>query len=224
MAFVLGAAIGLERQWRHRLAGLRTNALVSMGAALFILLAEKIVGDNSSDARIAAQIVSGIGFLGAGVIMKEGFNVSGLNTAATIWCSGAIGSLCGMGYWYESVVGTFFVLMAHFILRPIGETINKKYAPKKDIDEVSYLFKITCSASTENVVRSLLLRAVDKSSSLKIAGLQVEDDLDMKRTHIMADIRSAQKHDLAIEELVSILSLEETVFAVHWEIKENKKP
>ena len=84
IALLLGAAIGFERQWRHKMAGVKTNALVSLGSALFILLAAKITGDNSSSARIAAQIVTGIGFLGAGAIMKEGFNVSGLNTAATI--------------------------------------------------------------------------------------------------------------------------------------------
>jgi putative Mg2+ transporter-C (MgtC) family protein len=92
---VLGAAIGLERQWRHKMAGLKTNALVSLGSALFILLTAKITNDNSSSARIAAriaaqiaaQIVTGIGFLGAGAIMKKGFSVSCLNTAAIIWCS-----------------------------------------------------------------------------------------------------------------------------------------
>jgi uncharacterized membrane protein YhiD involved in acid resistance len=93
------------------MAGVKTNALVSLGSALFILLAAKITSDNSSSARIAAQIVTGIGFLGAGAIMKEGFNVSGLNTAATIWCSGAVGCLAGLGFWYEASIGTFFVII-----------------------------------------------------------------------------------------------------------------
>src|SRR6478609_3870336 len=109
LALVLGALIGLERQLRNRTAGVRTNALVAMGSALFVLLAVKlqtnVTGNDESAARIIAQIVSGIGFLGAGVIMKDKLNVSGLNTAATIWCSGAIGCLCGMGFWYESVLG-----------------------------------------------------------------------------------------------------------------------
>ncbi len=96
LAFVLGAIIGLERQWQHKIAGLKTNSLVAGGAALFILLSEKITGDSSAAARVAAQIVTGIGFLGAGVIMREGINISGINTAATIWCSGAIGSIAGV--------------------------------------------------------------------------------------------------------------------------------
>src|SRR6186713_1410383 len=126
LAFVLGACIGFERQWRHKLAGIKTNSLVAGGAALFILLAEKLTGDSSSTARVAAQIVTGIGFLGAGVIMREGFNVTGLNTSATIWCSGAIGSLAGMGYWYESTIGSGFVIIAHIVLRPISDRLDRR--------------------------------------------------------------------------------------------------
>src|ERR1700694_1738480 len=103
LALILGGAIGVERQWRQRMAGLRTNTLVSLGAGIFITLAVKIGGDATG--RVASYIVSGIGFLGAGVIMKDGVNVKGLNTAATLWCSAAIGSLSGMGYVSEAVVG-----------------------------------------------------------------------------------------------------------------------
>ncbi|VEB52218.1 magnesium transporter [Salmonella enterica subsp. enterica] len=85
-AMLLGALIGAERQWRQRMAGLRTNALVATGAAVFIL--SSMTTSPDSPGRIAAQIVSGIGFLGAGVIMREGMNVRGLNTAATLWCFG----------------------------------------------------------------------------------------------------------------------------------------
>ncbi|HEX9510907.1 MAG TPA: MgtC/SapB family protein [Puia sp.] len=85
LALLLGAAIGVERQWRQRMAGLRTNTLVSLGASIFITLAVKIGGDATG--RVASYVVSGIGFLGAGVIMKDGMNVKGLNTAATLWCS-----------------------------------------------------------------------------------------------------------------------------------------
>ncbi|MST80677.1 MgtC/SapB family protein, partial [Lactobacillus equicursoris] len=82
LAAVLGSLVGLERQWRQRLAGLRTNALVALGAASFTLMSMMVEGEISPT-RMAAQVVSGIGFLGAGVIMKEGANIRGLNTAAT---------------------------------------------------------------------------------------------------------------------------------------------
>jgi putative Mg2+ transporter-C (MgtC) family protein len=228
VAFSLGALIGLERQWRHKIAGMRTTALVSVGAALFILLAEKITNDASSAARVAAQIVTGIGFLGAGVIMKEGFNVTGLNTAATIWCSGAIGSLAGMGFWYESLVGTGVILFSHILLRPISKKIDKYHEPElgangqalPDAEHV-YLFKVICSSSTDNQVRVMLLEALDRTT-LKIAGLQIDDDIDTKRTHITADIRSPKAQNEAIENIVSVLSAEEDIFSIHWEIGKNK--
>lgn len=84
----LGALIGIERQYRARMAGLRTNALVAAGSALFVLLsANGFHGGDADPTRVAAQIVSGIGFLGAGVILRDGVNIRGLNTAATLWCA-----------------------------------------------------------------------------------------------------------------------------------------
>src|SRR6201990_3279989 len=96
MATLMGACIGFERQWRQRLAGLRTNTLVALGAASFVVFSGLVPGDNSPT-RVAAQLVSGIGFLGAGLIFKEGLSVRGLNTAATLWCSAAVGLLAGEG-------------------------------------------------------------------------------------------------------------------------------
>src|SRR6202790_2319088 len=93
-ATLLGAAIGFERQWRQRMAGLRTNTLVALGAASFVVFASLFPGE-ASPTRVAAQVVSGIGFLGAGIIFREGLNVRGLNTAATLWCSSAVGLLAG---------------------------------------------------------------------------------------------------------------------------------
>src|ERR1700761_2876399 len=96
VATLLGACIGFERQWRQRMAGLRTNTLVAIGAASFVIFASLVPGEGSPT-RVAAQVVSGIGFLGAGIIVREGFNITGLNTAATLWCSAAVGVLAGEG-------------------------------------------------------------------------------------------------------------------------------
>src|SRR4051794_646779 len=92
-----GALIGIERQWRARMAGLRTNALVAAGATVFVLYSVA-VGDSGSPTRVASYVVSGIGFLGGGVILRDGFNVRGLNTAATLWCSAAVGVMAASGY------------------------------------------------------------------------------------------------------------------------------
>src|SRR5699024_7721075 len=104
VAMLLGAFIGAERQLRQRLAGLRTNALVFSGACLFVLVAA-YTGAASSAGCISGEVVSGICFLGAGVIMREGLNVRGLNTAATLWCATAIGVLCGIGFVWEETLG-----------------------------------------------------------------------------------------------------------------------
>ena len=159
LAFVLGTVIGLERQWRHKIAGVKTNALVAGGAALFILLSEKITGDTSAAGRIAANIVTGIGFLGAGVMMRNGINVTGINTAATIWCSAAIGSLAGLGYWYESLVGTAFVVAGNILLRPIGEKIDNRI---KQITESGnfYIINISVIEGSVGLVKHNLIDAV----------------------------------------------------------------
>ena len=94
VAFVFGTLIGAERQYRQRSAGLRTNVLVAVGAAAFVDLAERLAGPDGA-VRVIAYVVSGIGFLGAGAIMKEGMNVRGLNTAATLWASAAVGACAG---------------------------------------------------------------------------------------------------------------------------------
>ncbi len=116
-AFVLGALIGAERQYRQRTAGLRTNVLVAVGAAAFVDLAQRIAGTTEA-VRVISYVVSGIGFLGAGVIMKEGMNVRGLNTAATLWCSAAVGSCAGTDMLAEATLLTVFVLAGNTLLRP----------------------------------------------------------------------------------------------------------
>lgn len=103
VALFLGGVIGFERQWRQRMAGLRTNALVAIGAAGFVVFSMSVSHDDSPT-RVAAQIVSGIGFLGAGVILREGINVRGLNTAATLWCSAMVGTFAGAGQLVASTV------------------------------------------------------------------------------------------------------------------------
>jgi len=114
----LGGAIGLERQIHQRVAGLRTNVLVSTGAASFCLISffYPVQGEIL---RIPAQVVTGIGFLGAGAILREGLSVKGLDTAATLWCSAAVGTLCGMGLWKQALVGTALVLFTNAVLRPL---------------------------------------------------------------------------------------------------------
>ena len=126
VAMLAGTLIGLERQIHHKSAGIRTNALVSMGAAIFVLISLQITGEKGGDAtRIIGQIVTGIGFLGAGVILHQGINVQGLTTAATIWCSSGIGCLAAAGYFAEAGISTVAVIFINFFLRWIDDLIKK---------------------------------------------------------------------------------------------------
>lgn len=124
-AFILGGLIGFERQYRQRTAGLRTNVLVALGAAIFVDMANRLAGHEGA-VHVAAYVVSGIGFLGAGVIMREEGNVRGLNTAATLWGSAAVGACAGADLLLEAVFGAMFVLAANTLLRPVVNRINRQ--------------------------------------------------------------------------------------------------
>jgi putative Mg2+ transporter-C (MgtC) family protein len=123
-AFVLGAVIGLERQWRQRMAGLRTNTLLATGSALFVTVANFTPG-TANQTQIAAYIVSGVGFLTGAVIFKQNLSITGLNTAGTMWASAAVGTLAGVGAYPEAAVGAAFILAVNVLLRPVAQRVNQ---------------------------------------------------------------------------------------------------
>jgi putative Mg2+ transporter-C (MgtC) family protein len=162
VAFVLATLIGAERQFRQRSAGLRTNVLVAVGAATFVSIGARLNG-NSGAAQLAAYIVSGIGFLGAGVIMKDGSKVWGLNTAATLWCSAAVGTLAGIGLLAEAVVVTMAVLAGNTLLRPLVDAINR--APVNErTSEATYEVHVLTEAAHVGEVRDQLIGALENAS------------------------------------------------------------
>lgn len=127
IALVCGILIGLERQLRQRSAGLTTNSLVAVGACIFILVSETVIANavaaggpvNNDNLRVLAQIVTGIGFLGTGVILRDGFTIHGLNSAATLWCSAAVGSMCGYGLWKGAIVSVLVILFINCVLKSV---------------------------------------------------------------------------------------------------------
>jgi putative Mg2+ transporter-C (MgtC) family protein len=130
-----GLLIGIEREWQKKPAGLRTNTLVATGAALFVLLAFNISEKyeiNTDVTRIIGQVVTGIGFIGAGIIFKEGGDIYGLTTAATIWCSAAIGCLAGSGYFIEVIIGTVTIVSINFLLIPVDKWLSKRANEKEE--------------------------------------------------------------------------------------------
>ena len=126
-AALLGAALGFERELRQKDAGLRTNILIAVGSALFTLMSIEISGPSSDPARIAAQIVTGIGFLGAGAIMRTDAGIQGLTTAATVWVNAAVGVAAGGGKYHLALIATGVTLAALWVLEPIERVIARRF-------------------------------------------------------------------------------------------------
>ncbi|MGK5066850.1 MgtC/SapB family protein [Janthinobacterium sp. RT4P48] len=219
-ALTLGAVIGAERQLRQRMAGLRTNALVSVGASLFVMVSV-LEGDSAGHMRIAAQVVSGIGFLGAGVIMREGMTVRGLNTAATLWCSAAIGVLCGLGFSLEAAIGTAFVLVANLVLRQLAQRINTHGSEAGIETESIYRVTAVCEAEQEVQVRNLMLRMISGMPALMLQSLHSEDAAQAGRIEVRADLLTPLSSLGLLEQIVSQVSLEGSVSAVRWALVNN---
>lgn len=136
-----------DRDHDARRAGLRTNALVATGATLFVLYSD--ISGSANSTQVAAYVVSGIGFLGGGVILRDGFNVRGLNTAATLWSSAAAGVLAASGYLTFAVIGTFTVLAVHILGRPLGRLIDHDSPAEEAEGLVPYELHVTCRPKSE---------------------------------------------------------------------------
>jgi putative Mg2+ transporter-C (MgtC) family protein len=213
VALLLGMGIGLERQFRQHPAGLRTNALVCLGAAMFVSVSALIApGDRT---RIAAQVVSGIGFLGAGVILREGLNVRGMNTAATLWCSAAVGTLAGIGHPLEAALGSAAIVLVNFSLRPIVRWIDARTRTAVAV-ETCYRFRVVCHPEHTAVVRAVLMRHIGSQAGMSVHGLSVQEAEGNEKA-VIADVYSTERNDRFANDLVSRLGLEPSVSTVSWE-------
>src|SRR6201987_498908 len=175
-----GALIGLERQWRARLAGLRTNALVAAGATLFVLYA--VATEDSSPTRVASYVVSGIGFLGGGVILREGANVRDLNTAATLWCSAAVGVLAASGHLVFTLIGTGTVIAIHMLGRPLGRMIDRDGADDEDEGLQPYLVQVICRPRSEKDARGEIVQHARSSNDITLRGIHTRPATDEEIT------------------------------------------
>ncbi len=216
-ALILGALIGSERQLRQRMAGLRTNALVSTGACLFVLMTQGVPGMATDASRVAAYVVSGIGFLGGGVIMRDGLNVRGLNTAATLWCTAATGVLCSMGLLLEAAIGSLVILCANILLRDLAQGINRQTLLPATEAVQHYKVQITCLTQNAGEIRSLMLHTLG-NSDLRLQSLQSEDLASTHRMAVSAEVSGKPHLTRQLEKLVSRISLEKGVSSVRWQV------
>lgn len=214
VALVLGSVIGFERQWNQKMAGLRTNVLVALGAAGFVVFSG-LVGQGDPT-RVAAQVVSGIGFLGGGIILRDGVNVHGLNTAATLWCSAMVGTLCGAGHWAPAVLAAGFIVGTNLLLRPLVRGVNRLAQAAPNV-ETHYTIEIVVRAAEEAQIRSMLLH------QLADAGLGLRrldsNDIDGGSGHVRvrAQAMAAKRNDPALEQIVGRLSLVPQVTGATWQ-------
>ena len=169
VCFLLSSCIGIERQYRRRAVGLRTIILVSIGSFLFVRYSFSFPDSDMN--RIASQVVAGIGFLGAGVIIKDGKSVKGLTTAATLWCAAAIGVLCSANLLVEAIIGTLFILFTNIILRTVNSKINHLSG---NINYNLYYFSIIAEEQNEKEIIKELKNLVKDNKGI-INNLEIND-------------------------------------------------
>lgn len=191
LAIAFGFLIGLERQFRHKMSAVITNVLVCLGAYLFLTFAYQSA--DAEKARIAGQVISGIGFLGGGVIIREGFSIRGLNTAATLWCASAIGMLVSQGYILFAFIGTMSILAANIFLKPLATKVeNSKYGSQDD--EFHYDIEIE---SIKEHHRNILYDFKDsiRKENIILKGVDVHQSMDSDKCYIKLSIISFGRND-----------------------------
>ena len=213
-AFVMGTFIGVERQIRQRNTGLRTNILVSIGAAAFTILSYSMTTGNGDPSRVAAQIVSGIGFLGGGLILKDGLTVRGLNTAATIWCSAACGTLSGVGLYKEAAILVICVLLTHCLFRPLCALLEKRTAKV-----YHYSIRAECQRNASNSIQKLIMDTLAFDQDVQLNSLFYKGDDE--RVTVCCDMATLGEHKVLLDLVVSRLRSRSEVYSVGWEKKES---
>ena len=215
-ALGFGILIGVERQWQAFNAELQTNALVSLGSALFVLFgAFSFDGSSGDPRRVAAQVVTGIGFLCGGVILKQGATVTGLNTAATLWSSAAIGCLCAAGMYALAALGTAAVLAGNLFLRPLGRALGRRSLRRREVG-ADYLVEIDCTAADEGAVRDRLF-ALAREHSFRLRSVDATTaGPGSARVAVLLTLRGTD--DREVTATVDALSATAGVTATRWTV------
>jgi putative Mg2+ transporter-C (MgtC) family protein len=211
LALILGACIGTERQWRQRAAGLRTNTLVCFGAAAFVDLGLTVA---PSTTQVIAYVVSGVGFLGAGAIMKDGGSVRGLNTAATLWCSAAVGACAGAGEMLDAVFVAVLLIAINSVLRPLSRFIDRRSLAVLDTHTV-YRLRLSCESEHQKEAEYQITRAVAERS-LVLREIRAEKVEERDNAIIQAILESPTQDASVLNALVDELRAFPWTQSVEW--------
>ncbi len=212
-ALCCGAVIGSERQVRQRMAGLRTNALVALGACGFVTFSELMPVADTSPSRVAAQVVSGIGFLGAGIIFRDGFEIHGINTAATLWCSAAVGLIYATGQVQYALLMTGLVVFVNLGLRPLVKLLKRYTAAGQPVARV-WSIHLDCKPDQEGAMRGLILR------TLTLSGLHLQEIQGAEAdggVSLIAQVTGEGVTDAMLEQTVQRLAAEPGVMRLRWQ-------
>lgn len=216
-ALVCGAIIGSERQIRQRLAGLRTNALVALGAAGYVTFSA-LYPSEISQTRVAAQVVSGIGFLGAGIIFRDGFNVHGLNTAATLWCSAAVGLMAGAGALPLAALLTGLVVFVNLGLRPLVKFLKRKTNAGVPVTRL-FRIEVVCLAAQEADTRSLILRTL-ALGGLHVTEIEAKPNPTEGTIALCTAVNGEGMVDQMMEQAANRLAAEPGLCRVRWNLQD----
>ena len=211
-AFLFGGLIGLERQYRQRTAGLRTNILVAIGAAIFVDAGNRLTGHDGA-VHVMAYVVSGIGFLGAGVIMREEGNVRGINTAATLWASGAVGACAGADLILEAGLATVFVLATNTLLRPVVSFINRQPLDTDSVEVTNSVYIITPKNAQKHALKQFI-------QTLEQGGYQTQDievhQFGTDEVEIQAVLTASAVDGDEMDQLIAKIADQEFVNQAFW--------
>lgn len=221
IAIVLGFFVGLERQWTKHQAGILTNVIVCVGAYAYCAFSYIADGGSNVDVtRIAAQVVCGIGFLGAGLILRDGTNIRGLSTAATIWTTAAIGILCTIPNILYSVLVAAVIVLLHLVLHPLSAYIDKKNNYDKDkLEKTVCIYKISikCTEESETEIRSHLVKTIRDKNNVLLHNLE-SNSTDDGNIKIRAYISTAKKNDEVIEDLLIHIGKDDGIISAGWKL------
>ena len=212
-SMMLGFFIGLERQITGHPAGIRINVLICIGTSLFTLFPMLYGSDQMF--RVASSIISGVGFLCSGVIFKENGSVRGMNTAATLWCTAAIGVIASTGRYLIAVTAAAVLIMSNLLLRPLALKIGPVFP--RDEAETQYRISVLCAEQAEPDIRGQLIVS-NKSQTLFLTNLE-SGDVVGNQVEVVADFVSMGKpKGHILEEMVGRILLNNSVIRAGWEI------
>jgi putative Mg2+ transporter-C (MgtC) family protein len=214
--FGLGSAIGIERQLHHHMAGLKTNALVATGSSLFMMM-PLFMGGSESASRVGAQIISGIGFLGGGVILRDGFHVRGLNTAATLWCSAAVGTLAGLGEYWAAAIGTGTVLLVNIGGRPVSRLLGEE-GLSGSVTGIIHSLRVVASKTKEQELRARIV-ALGEKSRLTLVSMKVEP-LAADTISIKTEFAVPEDSTGTLKSLIGNFHFDDGVVSAEWQTVE----